>query len=131
MPCLQCYIKMFSLTLMMNVSMDTANINVINISTPDVRIWQHFNSNRTTSDLQKLATVSEVPVAQLYKHMINTIEPVHSFTINKDDNKDQSLIWTISTHPGTYIWTIGMIFAVRIGVYCFKRFWFRPATPRH
>ena len=34
-------------------------------------------------------------------------------------------------HPGTYIGTVCMIFAVCIGVYCFKRFWIRPATPRH
>ena len=61
--------------------------------------------------------------------MINTSEPTHLFTI-KDDDKDPSLIWTILTHHGTYIGTIGMISAVCVGVYCFKRFWIRPATPR-
>ena len=35
-------------TMMMNVSLDTANINAINSSTPYFRIWQHFNSNWTT-----------------------------------------------------------------------------------
>ena len=34
-------------------------------------------------------------------------------------------------HPGTYIGTVGMIFAVCIGVYCFKRFGFKPATLKH
>ena len=34
-------------------------------------------------------------------------------------------------HPGIYIGTIGMIFAVCIGVYYFERFWSRPGTPRH
>ena len=97
----------------------------------DFRIWQHFNSNWTTSHLQKLTHVPEVPVAQLYKHMIDTSEWVHSFTFNKDDDEDPSLIWTILMYPGTYMGTIGMIFAVCIGVYCFKRFWFRPATPKH
>ena len=104
--------------MMMNVSLDTTNINVINISTPYFTIWQHFNSNWTTPHLQNLANVPEVPVAHLYKHMINTSEPVHSFT-TEDDNEDPSLIWTILTHPGTYIETIGMIFAVCIDVYCF------------
>ena len=66
---------------MMIISLDTANINAINISTLDFRIWQHFNRNWTSSHLQKLANVPEVPVAQLYKHMVNTGEPVHSFTI--------------------------------------------------
>ena len=84
--------------LMMNVSLDTANIYAINISTPDFRICQHFNSNWITPYLQKLTNVAEVPVTQLYKHMFNTSEP---------------------THPDTYTETIGTIFAVCIGVYCF------------
>ena len=109
-------------TMMMNISLDTANINAINISTEDTRIWQHFSGNWTTPHLQILTNVLEVPVAQLYKHMINTSEPVHFFTFNKDDVKDQSLIWTILTHPGTCIGTIGMMFAVCISVYCFRRF---------
>ena len=52
---------------MMNVSLDSANINEINISTLDFRIWQHFSSNWTPTNLQKLASVPEVPVAQLYR----------------------------------------------------------------
>ena len=115
---------------MMNVSLDTTNINAINISTLDFRIWQHFSSGWTSPHLQKLENVPKVPVRQLYKHMIDASEPVHSFTI-KDDDKDPSLIWTILTHPGTYIGTVGMIFPVCIGVYCFKRFWIRAATPMH
>ena len=114
---------------MMDVSLDTANINALNISTLDFRIWQHFSSSWTTLHLQKLANVPEVPVTELYRDMINTSEPTHVFTI-KDDDKDPSLIWTILMYPGTFIGTIGMIFAVRVGVYCFKRFWIRPATPR-
>ena len=34
-------------TILMNVSVDTANVNAVNISTLDFRIWQHFNSNWT------------------------------------------------------------------------------------
>ena len=63
-----------------------------------------------------MATVPEVPVTQLYKHMIDTSEAVHSFTI-KGNDKDQSLMWKILMHPGTYIGTTGMIFVVCIGVY--------------
>ena len=69
----------------------------------------------------EIGNVPEIPVMQLYKHIINASEPVHSFT-TKNDDEDPSLIWTILTHPVTYIGTIGMIFAVCIGVYCFKRF---------
>ena len=94
-------------TIMLNVSLDTANINTINISNLVFRIWQHFSNNWTKPQLQKL---TNVPVAQLSRDMINTSEPTHLFTI-KDDNEDQSLIWAILTHPGTYIGTIGMISA--------------------
>ena len=76
---------------MMNVSVDTANINEINISTLDFRIWQHFRSNWTPPHLQKLANVPEVPVTQLYRDMIKTSELIYSFTI-KDDDKAPSLI---------------------------------------
>ena len=41
------------------------------------------------------------------------------------------LTWKLLTHPKTYIGTIGMILAIGIGVYCFKRYLFRPATLRH
>ena len=54
----------------------------------------------------------------------------HLFTIKYDDEVS-SLIWTILKHHGTYIGNICMIFAVCIGVYCFKRFWIRPAPPGH
>ena len=116
-------------TVVINVSLHTDNINAINILTLDFWIWQHFSSNWTPSHLQKSANVPEVPVIQLYRDMIKTSEPSHLFTI-KDDNEDPSLIQAILTHPGTYIGTIDIIFAVCIGVYCFKRFWIRPANPR-
>ena len=72
-------------TMMMNVSLDTVNINTINISTLDFRIWQHFNRNWTPPHLQKMGNVPKGPVTQLYKHMIDTSEPVHSFTTMNDD----------------------------------------------
>ena len=116
--------------MVMNVSLDTANINAINISTLDFRIWQHVGSNWTPSHLQELTYVPEVPVTQLYRYMINASELIHLFYI-KDDGEESSLVWTILKHPGTYLGKIGMIFAVCIGVYCFHRFWIRLATPRH
>ena len=114
-------------SVVMNVSLDTANINAINISTPDFRIWQHFSRNWTPPHLQKLANIPEVPVTQLYRGMINNSEPIHLFTIK--DNEDPSLIWMIIKHPGTYMGTISMIFVLCIGVYCLK-LWIRPATHR-
>ena len=66
-------------TIVINVSLHTSNINAINISTLDFRIWQHFSNNWTPPHLQKWAHVPEVPVAQLYRSMIYTSEPTHLF----------------------------------------------------
>ena len=93
---------------------------VMNVSL-DFRIWKHFSRNWAQAHLQKLKNVPEVPVTQLYRGMLNASEPIHSLTI-KDDDEDSSLIWIILKHPRTYIGIIGMIIAVCIGIYCFKRF---------
>ena len=77
--------------MVMNVSLDTANFNTINISTLGFRMWQHFSRNWTQPHLQKLTNVPEVPVAQLYRDTINASEPIHSFTF-KDNDEDSSLI---------------------------------------
>ena len=113
--------------MVMNVSLDTANINGLSILTLDFRIWQHFSRNSNQPHLQKWANIPKVPVTQLYRDMINNSEPIHSFTIK--DDEDPSLIWTILKHPGTYIGTISLILVLCIGVYCFK-FQIRPASPR-
>ena len=116
----------------MHIPFDIANLNTINISTPDYHIWQHFDSNGTIAHMQQLVDMPEVPITQLYKHMIGQSEPILPFVINRD-TEGPSLIWTFLTYPGTYIGTIGMILGVcvGVGVYYFKRSWFRPATLRH
>ena len=81
-------------TVMMNASLDTANILMqLTFQLLNFRIWQHFSSNWTPPHLHKLASVPVVPVTQLYRDMINTSEPTDLFTI-KDDHKEPSLIWT-------------------------------------
>ena len=112
--------------MVMNVFLDTVNINAINISTLVIRIWQHFSRNWIQPHLQQSANIPEVPFTQLYRGMINNSESIHWFTIK--DNKDPSLIWTILKHPQTYIGTISMIFVLCIGVYCLK-IWIRAASP--
>ena len=116
---------------MMHISLDRVNLNAINISTLDFHIWQHFNSNRPTNHMQKLTHMPKVPITQLYRHMISQSEPVVPFELNSIRDEESFLTWKLLTHPGTYVRTIHMILAICIGIYSFKRFWFRPATQRH
>ena len=52
--------------------------------------------------MQILVDIPEVPVAQLYKHMIGQGEPALQFEINSDKEEGPSLTWRLLTHPGTY-----------------------------
>ena len=112
------------------VSLDKANLNVINISALDFNIWQCFSSNWTAIHLGKLVELPEIPVAQLYKHMTDQDGPITLFKIDRDTKEESSFMWKLLAHPGTYIQTYSMVFIACIEVYCFKRFWCRPATQR-
>ena len=75
--CLPLYYEDHSIV--MNVSLDAANINAIKMSSLNFRIWQHFSRNWTKPHLQKLI---------------------------KDHDENSSFMWTILKHPGTHIRTI-------------------------
>ena len=96
--------------MMVHVSLDKAHMNEINVSTPDFCIWQHFSSNRTVIHLWKLVDVTEILVAQLYKHMTDKDRPTLLFNIKKDMKEGSSFTEKLLVHPGTYIRTISMFF---------------------
>ena len=52
-----------------NISLDMANLNMINISSIHFHIWQHLEKHQNESQLQHLANIPSVLVGQLYKHM--------------------------------------------------------------
>ena len=103
----------------------------VNISISDFHIWQHFSSNWITAHRQKLADVPEIPVAELYKHMIGQSEPIIPFEINGHTEEGPSLLGKPLIHLRTYKGTIGMTFILCTDIYYIKRFLCRPATPRH
>ena len=83
----------------LQISLDRAKLNAINISTPDFCIWQHFNSNWITIHMQELTDVPKVPIAYLYKHSISQIEPVLPFDLNSNKDEEPSLTWKLpNTH---------------------------------
>ena len=77
------------------VCLDKANLNAINISTPDFCIWQHFCSNWTTTHLQKLADVPEIPVVHLY--MMDQGEPTVLVEINRNTGRTLFYIEALGT----------------------------------
>ena len=113
------------------VFLERENLNSFNISAPDFHIWQYIGSNWSTGYIQKVANVLEIPVIQLYSHLISQSKPSLPFEMNRSsEDEGPSLIGRYLTYSGTHMGFLGMIFIASMGIYCLKKFWCRPASPR-
>ena len=75
--------------LTINISLSTANLNRINISSPEFRVWQHLEDNWNETQLHTLADIPTVPVAHLYQHMTNNKGHVIPFALS-DESADET-----------------------------------------
>ena len=112
-------------TLDVNISLNMANLHMINISAQDFCIWQHSGSNRSDIQLQHLTTIPSIPVHKVYQHLLNSTLPIIPFITESTENNYS--IWTLFTHPGIYISAIGSLIPVGIGLYGCYFFWCWPA----
>ena len=55
-----------------SVSLNMANIQMINISAQHFCIWQHLGNNGSELQLQHLATIPSIPVHKVYQHLLNS-----------------------------------------------------------
>ena len=62
-----------------NISLDTANLNMINISSLDFCIWQHLKDQRNETQLQHLATIPLIPLNKIYQHIISGTQHITPF----------------------------------------------------
>ena len=89
--------------LTINISLNTANLNVMNISSPDFRIWQHLEDHWNRTQLHHLVNIPSVPIDQLYKHMINSNGPITPFISTDESIDDTASLWTLFSHTGIYV----------------------------
>ena len=108
-------------TLDVKISLNMANLHMINISAQDFCIWQHLGSNRSDVQLQHLTTIPSIPVHKVYQHLLNRTIPVMPFDTESTGNADS--IWTLFTHLGIYVSPIGLLITVGIGLFCCYFFW--------
>ena len=108
-------------TLDVNISLNMANLHMINISAWDFCIWQHLGSNRGDMQLQHLMTMPSIPVHKIYQHPLNSTIPVMPFNTESIEHTDS--IWTL----GIYVSAIGSLIPVGIGLFCCYFFWCQPA----
>ena len=109
--------------LMITISLNTANLNVMNISSPE--LWQHLEDHWNGIQLHHLVNIPLVPIDQLYKHMINN-RPIIPFVSSNESINDTASLWTLFLHTGIYAMAIGSPILAGLGIFCCYFFWHLP-----
>ena len=102
------------------------NLNMINISSINFHIWQHFEKHWNESQLQYLASIPSIPVGQLYNHMAKGIQHITPFSLEESTGDTDSL-WTLFSHTEVYVMAIGSLIPAGLGIFCCYFFWCQPA----
>ena len=108
-----------------NISLNMANIQIINISALHFHIWQHLGNNRSDTQLQHLATIPSIPVHKIYQHLLNSTMQIVPF--NNELSEDTDSLWSVFTHPGIYVSALGSIIPAGIVLFYCYFFWCQPA----
>ena len=81
-----------------NISLDMANLNMINISSMNFCMWQHLDKHQYESQLQHMVSIPSVPVGQLY--MVTGIQHITPFS-STESTGDTDSIWILFSHTGS------------------------------
>ena len=90
----------------------------MNISSPDIRIWQHLGEHWNGTQLHHLVNIPSVPINQLYKHIINSKGPITPFVSTDESIDHTASLWTLFSHTGIYVMAIGLLIPVGLGIFC-------------
>ena len=96
--------------LIINIFLNTAKLSVMNVPSPEFRIWYHLDDHWNRTQL-------------LYKHMINSNRPIILSVSTNESIDDTAYLWTLFSHTGIYIMTIGSLILAGLGIFCCYFFW--------
>ena len=115
-----------NLALEVNISLDMANLNMVNISPDNFWVCQHLEKHQNESQLQCLASIPSVPVGQLYSHVAKGIQHITPFT--EESTGDTDSIWTPFSYSSLCNgYRITYTSRVRDLLLCCYFFWCQPA----
>ena len=109
--------------LTINISHNTASLNVIIISSPKFRIWQHLEDHWNGTQLHHLVNIPSAPINQLYKHRVSSNRPITPFMSIDDSIDDTASIWILFLHTGIYLMAIGSLIPAALEIFCCYFFW--------
>ena len=105
-----------------NVSLNMANLHMVNVSALDFHIWQYLGDNRSKTQLQHLTTILLILVHKIYHHIINCTQHIMPFNTNDESTEDTDLIWTLFLHTGMYLVAIGLLIPAGLGLFVVTSF---------
>ena len=106
-----------TLTLDINISLNMANLHMINMSAQDFYIWQYLGSNRSEVQLQHLTTIPSILVHKIYQLMLNNTLPIMPFNMDKESTEHTDSIWTLFSHTVMYVTAIGLLIPAGLGLF--------------
>ena len=86
-----------------NISLNTVNLNVMNVLSPEFRIWQHLEDHWKRTQLHHLINIPSLPIDQLYKHMVSSNRPITPFSSTDESIDDTASLWTLFYHTRIYV----------------------------
>ena len=104
---------------------------MINVSSPEFRIWQHLEDHWNGTLLHHLVNIPSVPIDKLYKQMVNSNGPINPFMSTDESIGDTVSIWTLFSDEGVYVTAIGSLIPAGLGIFCCYFFWCQPARLVH
>ena len=117
--------------LTINICLKTENLNVINVSSPEFRIWQHLDDHWNKTQLHHLVNIPSVPIDQLYKHMVRSNGPITPFMTTDESIDNTESIWRVFSQTGIYVMAIGSLIPAGLGIFYGYFFWCQPARLAH
>ena len=97
-----------------NVSLDMANLQAVNITALHFCIWQHMGRNHSETELQHLATL---PSIHQYTRYINTFS-ITPYTLQHEAIRKYKYSMELVYPPGIHISALGSLIPVGIGLFC-------------
>ena len=110
-----------------NISLNTTNLNIINISAPEFRIWQYLEDHWNRTLLHHPTNIPSVPIEKLYKQMVGSNRPINPFMSTDESIGETVSVSTLFSYAGVYIMAIGSPIPARLGIFCCYFFWCQPA----
>ena len=71
-----------------NISLNMANLQTVNITTLHFCIWLHLGNNHSDTHLQHLAIIPSIPVDKVYQHLLNSTLQLTPFNTKPSEDMD-------------------------------------------